>query len=209
MKIKSNHFKFCSRLTFYSMVLFISIMIIAADRQRIAEIKSPVSGEVLQGVVSIQGNSDVINFQSYEIDFSYVDNPTDTWFFISEGKTPVRDGLLGLWDTTTITDGNYILRLRVWLKNGTQVVSTVQGLRIRNYSIIETSTPDISAVMKINLTPEKTDTPVLPTPTPLPRNPIEVSNAMIGRSVIVGFIIAAVFFISTGLYSMVRRLSRR
>jgi hypothetical protein len=32
---------------------------------------------------------------------------------------------------------------------------------------------------------------------------------MIVRSVIVGFIIAAVFFISTGLYSMFRRLSRR
>ncbi len=130
------------------------------------------------------------------------------WFFISEGKTPVRDGywVCGIQQRSQMA---IMFSIRVWLKNGTQVVSTVQGLRIRNYSIIETSTPDISAVMKINLTPEKTDTPVLPTPTSLPRNPIEVSNAMIVRSVIVGFIIAAVFFISTGLYSMFRRLSRR
>jgi hypothetical protein len=39
--------------------------------------------------------------------FSYADNPTDLVFYIRRKNTGAR-WILGLWDTTTITDGDYV-----------------------------------------------------------------------------------------------------
>ena len=104
-------------------------------------IVSPQSGEALQGVVSIMGRSVVSGFRSTEVLFGYANDPSQTWFFISESNIPVEAGLLAEWDTSTLTDGDYTLRLVVNRTDGSRVVVIVPNLRIRNYSPVETDTP--------------------------------------------------------------------
>jgi len=91
----------------------------------------------------------------------------DTWFAIGEpSRQPVEAGPLGLWDTSGITDGNYHLRLRVFLDNGTALEHIVDGLRIRNYTQIET--PTAAAVVAPQGTPTAAPPTATPRPTPLP-----------------------------------------
>ena len=81
----------------------------------------PKQGDVLQGVVTIRGSSNETGFLSAEVDFAYAGDTTGTWFLIATGSQPVDSNILASWDTTTITDGNYNLRLRVTLTDGTHL----------------------------------------------------------------------------------------
>jgi hypothetical protein len=92
----------------------------------------PNSGAALRGVVPILGTTGVPGFRSAEISFAYAAEPADTWFLIASANEPVTDGQLTLWDTTTITDGDYTLRLRVFLDDGSTMDAFVTGLGIRN-----------------------------------------------------------------------------
>jgi hypothetical protein len=106
------------------------------------QITSPSSGEAISGVVTITGSATHEDFLGYDLAFAYADSPAGTWFPLGEPvQSPVADGRLGLWDTTGITDGEYRLRLRVWLQDGTALVTQVDGLRVRNQTPIETTTP--------------------------------------------------------------------
>jgi hypothetical protein len=104
-------------------------------------IVSPRGGDALQGVVAIQGSAAAEGFQSAELAFAYQADRTGTWFLLWQSRRPVAEGVLTPWDTTTITDGVYRLRLQVLYTNGEVVEQRVEGLRVRNYSPVETSTP--------------------------------------------------------------------
>jgi hypothetical protein len=167
--------------------------------------------------VSISGNNAIDGFQSSELFFGYANNPTDTWFLITRNDQPVKDGELAQWDTTTITDGNYTLRLIVSFSDGTQSVATVPNVRVRNYSPIETDTPtpitptatQVPGDMPIStITPTATITPKPPTPTPLPTNPAELSSANIIAGVGKGALATMGLFILLGLYITIRRAMR-
>src|SRR5450759_3714885 len=136
-----------------------------------AVIESPRPGDVLQGVVTVIGSSDVNGFASAEISFSYMDDPTGTWFLLANNVQPVSKSTLATWDTTVITDGNYVLRLRVNLTDGSSQESLISELHVRNYTPVETPTP-------LPVTPEATPPPTstatletFPTPTALGQNP--------------------------------------
>jgi len=153
-----------------------------------ANIENPVAGQVVQGSVIIRGNTGTEGFQSYEVDFSYVNDLTQTWFLIQESTTPIEDGVLAVWDTSTITDGEYSLRLLINQIDGTQLEALVTGLRVRNYSPNETDTPTptlpyitiIPGLATASPTPWYTPSPTLTphpmTPTPLPTNPAEITS---------------------------------
>ena len=136
-----------------------------------ANIDTPVAGQVVQGSVIIRGNTSTDGFQSYEVDFSYVNDLTQTWFLIQESTTSIEDGVLAVWDTSTITDGEYSLRLLINQIDGTQLKALVTGVRVRNYSPNETDTP----------TPTLMPHPM--TPTPLPTNPAEITSSQMVLSV--------------------------
>jgi hypothetical protein len=104
-------------------------------------ITSPRQGEALQGILSIQGSSDVAGFALQDVSFAYASDRTGTWFQIASSDKPVKQDVIATWDTTTITDGDYVLRLRVYLQDGSSLDFTVPNLRVRNYTPIETSTP--------------------------------------------------------------------
>lgn len=156
-----------------------------------ASIETPVAGQAIQGSNFVRGSTGTNGFQSFEVDFSYKDDPTNTWFLIQEGTTPVQEGVLAIWDTTIITDGDYTLRLLVTLSDGAQVEVLVNDLRVRNYSPIETDTPSPTpfyvtlapGMAAVPSTAEHIPTPIptlfLSTPTPLPTNPAVITSSQV------------------------------
>jgi len=168
-------------------------------------IQSPQQGEVVQGTVIIRGSSSVTGFLSAELDFGYSGDPTSTWFLITTTSQPLDSDTLASWDTTAITDGNYDLRLRVYLSNGTHIDSIVQNLRVRNYTAVETPTPAPTPVQP-TLTPTITLTLTpFPTPTALAANPAVLRPFEISSSFVYGGLGAAIFLIIFGLYTWLRR----
>ena len=163
------------------------------------EIASPTAGQAIQGVVQISGKTAIENYQSAEISYSYANG--GSWFLIGQSHDPVEEGKLTVWDTSTISDGNYILRLQVFLTNGTSLEKEIQ-VRVRNYTPIETETVlPTQGVMSARSTPTITATPYqAATPTNLPNNPARVTEADFDGSVRVGIILSILFFGVVGLY---------
>jgi hypothetical protein len=174
------------------------------------EITSPQDGEVLQGSVIISGSSQIEGFQSADIAFAYDADATSSWFLLNESLEPIEGGELTIWDTTIISDGNYRLRLSVKLEDGTVRETLIRGLRIRNYSLIETATPE-----PVMLVIAETSTPVIATRTPisppaeLPPNPVLVTHQMIQATVVQGIFITLVVFGVVGIYLALKKLIQR
>lgn len=167
-----------------------------------AEITAPQTGGVVSQIVTLTGTADHPWFQAYDLAFAYQDNPTGTWFPIGEPvQTPVADGRLGIWDTTTIADGIYALRLRVWLQDGTVLTALVEDVRVRNYLPVETPTPAATALptpIPVTPSPSPTSWPT-PTATPEPAGLAQARAALNG-----GALAAVVGLGGLGLYSWVR-----
>jgi hypothetical protein len=187
---------------------------------RKAEITNITEGEAIRGIVPVSGNSLVERFVSWELSFSYAEDTTGTWFLIAESDVPVDDGLLAEWDTTTITDGNYNLRLTISLEEGRRTHFTIQNLQVRNYTPIETNTPIPTATStpftntpQPSKTPTRTlaptETPFPNSPTPLPTNPIEISTAEISYSLVRGVAGVVTAFLVLFLYSAIRKAVRK
>ena len=165
----------------------------------------PRPGDVLQGVVAITGSTDIDGFASAEISFTYTDDPTGTWFLIGKQDQPAFNEPLATWDTTVITDGNYVLRLRVFLTDGSTRNAVVSDLRVRNYSPIETPT---SVPLAPEATPLPTVTPTstpLPTPTSLPVNPASLAPTDVSSSILYGGLAAILVFVVIGVLFWMRR----
>jgi hypothetical protein len=95
--------------------------------------------------------------------------------------------------------------LRVQLADGTHLETIVPGLRVRNYSPIETPTPlPVAPQATSTSTPEPTFTPY-PTPTVLPRNPAVIAPADLSSSIIYGGTATCVLFAIIGIYLWLRR----
>ncbi len=169
------------------------------------KILSPVNGEALQGMIPIIGITDVDGMISWELSFSYNSNPSNTWFLIKEGDQAANDEILTEWDTTTITDGEYQLRLLISLADNETTSALISDLRIRNYTIIGTSIPELTPTMGSLPAIELTSLPQLHTPTPLPDNPLEVSERDIVNSLASGVLTAFTLIILIGLYASIRK----
>jgi hypothetical protein len=177
---------------------------------------APQAGETLRGQVEIRGGMDVADFASAKLAFTFSETASDSdaaWFTIQTFSQPTVDSALAVWDTTTVTDGDYTLRLRVYLQDGSFQEVLIPNLNIRNYTPDPTATPtDIPAAATQTPPPSfslgtpqpaangETPTPVFvfPTATPLPTNPASLSTSAIlsafGKSALV--ILALFIFIS-------------
>ena len=184
------------------------------------EITSPTAGTPLQGTVTINGKTLVEGAISWEINFGYASDSSGTWFLIAEGDEQISLGELTQWDTTTITDGNYNLRLTVYLQGGRREHYMVNNLRVRNYSPIETITPTPTLTstpytetprpsLTSTRTIEPTETPIPSTPTLLPTNPVIISQSDINNSLIQGAAGALAALVLVGLYLSIKRMLRK
>lgn len=172
---------------------------------------SPLPGQALQGVISIQGTSAVDGFAWAQIEFRYENDPTQTWFLIQDNIPAIENDVLASWDTTTITDGNYRVRLTVSKTDGSIFQVEAAGVRVRNYSAVETSTPATlpNETSKPSATVTATTAIAHSTPTPQPPNPLSVTGAELTGSLTVGLAIAASLFLLFAIYRGLRRLLRR
>ncbi len=171
-------------------------------------ISSPQPGDELQGVVNILGMVPANGVLSINLSFSYTADTTDTWYPIPMAAQPAIDGILATWDTSTVTDGYYNLRLRISMNDGV-LQRTIENLRIRNYSSLDTPTPQPSATR--TETPPATQTPVpptatiaasptiVPTPTRLPANPATITTQSIWLSLGQGALVVLAAFTVFGL----------
>ena len=191
-------------------LIFVSLLLLGAQVGSRPEISSPKPDEVLQGVILVTGTADMIGLQSYEVLFSYTGDTTETWFLIEQGTKPVRNESLALWDTTTITDGEYRLMLRVHLDDSDPVEAVVPGLRVRNYSPIETATPAPTSLAGGFTDSDNVGVPGFgPTPTDLPSNPAVVTTNSLVKNILKGMAYALVGLIVIGGFFAARVLTRR
>jgi len=185
-----------------------------------AGISAPSLGSPLKGLVTIEGTTAIDGFLSWEITFSYAGDTTGSWFLIAEGDQTITQGELAQWDTNTITDGNYNMRLTIFLEGGRREHFLVTDLRVRNYSPIETVTPTPTLTstpytetprpsMTATVTQLPSETPIPDTPTPLPTNPVIITQNDITNSLTRGAAGAAAAFVLVGLYWSIKRILRR
>jgi hypothetical protein len=199
-------------MKFRFLLPFILLLIAAQDSPPVA-ITSPASDEVLRGQVTITGRVDVVSFASVFLEFAYASNPTDTWFTIQTFSQPIPDSTLAVWDTTSITDGDYVLRLRVNFEDGTSQEATIP-IKVGNDAgptptAEPTSTPQESEVLVptpflLAASPTPTEVP-RPTPTALPPNPASLEGNEIYTSLGRGALVILGLFALAGLIIRVRR----
>jgi len=192
---------------------FVLFLIAAQDAPPVA-ITFPLAGDVLRGEVTITGTTDIPNFLSAQLDFSYASNPTDTWFTLQAFSQPIADSALAVWNTASISDGDYILRLRVNLNDGTfqevTVPTKVQNdVPFSTPTLALTSTPDsvqvqIPTPFLLAASPTPT-APPRPTPTALPTNPASLNQNEIFASLGRGSLVIIGLFILSGILIRLRR----
>lgn len=207
-------------ITGISFLLACFFPIIVVDAQEITDssesqviITSPMPGQALQGTTLIVGEVKTDNPIKLELSFSYEDDSRDTWFLIHEINEAIPQEFNLTWDTNTFTDGQYTLRAVLTTSEG-QFISTVSGLRVRNYSAIETSTPNPTTTpapedtISPTITPTMTSSPIPNTSTPLPPNPAQIDTRDIGLSLAKGAVATIGIFTVFGLYRYVRTRRR-
>ncbi len=127
-------------------------------------IAQPVQDAPVRGVVQIVGTAVHPQFQRYELYYAPWPVPSDqSWIFIGDAHFNQQPlGLLGTWDSRSVTDGTYALRVRVVKIDG-------------NYD-----DSDPRRVLVVNTRPIESPTPLpTETPEPLPTAPLIVPTAVI------------------------------
>ncbi len=72
---------------------------------------APVNGEKVSGSYTVKGSAELANFGFYTLQIA---RPGDTvWLPILVGQFAVKDDILGTWETSNLTPGEYLIRLVV------------------------------------------------------------------------------------------------
>lgn len=205
---------FVRSMKWYLLVPLLFLLVAAQTRPPLA-ITDPQPGAILRGEVTITGTTDIENFTSAQLDFAYASDQAGSWFPLQSFSSPVLDSALAVWNTAAISDGEYVLRLRVNLADGTSQEVTVP-LRVQNDLVSvsptvapPTATPDavtlfIPTPFLLAASPTPTDIP-RPTPTGLPTNPVSLQQNEILLSLGRGALVIIGLFIFAGLVIRLRR----
>ncbi len=111
-------------------VLSISACAAFLQADETLRIESPASGETVSGVVEIRGTAAEPGMMRFRVEFGYDPDPTGTWFLVFEGTEPVRNGLLGAWDTSSVSEGEYALQLTAYFADGSMRETITRGLHV-------------------------------------------------------------------------------
>jgi hypothetical protein len=168
-------------------------------------ITAPLPGEVLQGLVVVTGVTDIAGFVSSELEFAHSNDPTTTWFFIAQSDQPVQYGTLSVWDTTIIADGEYDLRLRIHLSNGSHLDVMVPGLQVRNYSFIESPSTVYAIIVETATKPVVSPSLPMPTSSPLSPNSAALTPSRIFTGFVYGALAAIALLLLLHIYIRLRR----
>ncbi len=71
----------------------------------------PVNGAQISGSYTVKGSAELANFGFYTLQIAH---PGDSiWLPILVGQQPVKNDILGTWETSNLTPGDYLIRLLV------------------------------------------------------------------------------------------------
>jgi hypothetical protein len=175
---------------------------------------SPQPGQVLQGTILIEGEVRFDGISNATLSFAYMNDPRDTWFLISEVDSQEDFRISVEWDTTRLTDGEYLIKI-IAAAGQNEFIDYVPDLRIRNYSAVETNTPSpdstqaTAAVPVETLNITDTETASARISTPMPTNPAQISSADIGLSMGKGVLVAFSILGAVALYQYLRKRRRK
>ena len=213
MMIKLNAMRFHKMVWFLVLITLLTSFSSARAQTQPAKpvVISPRAGEAVIGLTEISGVTGLPGFQRAEMEYRYTNDPKNTWFLISEADKSVNPGKIAEWDTSLISDGMYDLRVTVFFMDGTSQSTMVPGLRVRNYSPVETSTPPDPGKIAASLTPDATAIPTRTprsTPAPLSANPAVLTQADMNASMVRGAGVGLGFFFLFGIYWITKRSLR-
>lgn len=93
-------------------------------------ISSPRSGDQVRAVVDLIGTAEVLNFGFYKYEIAPVGS--DIWVTIAADRDPKKDELLGRWNTLSLDNGDYFLRLVITDNVGNALEPCVISVRVLN-----------------------------------------------------------------------------
>ncbi len=93
-------------------------------------ITSPKPGDKVSAIVDLIGTADVPNFGFYKYEISPVG--TQNWATVAAEREPKKDELLGKWNTLSLSNGDYFLRLVITDNVGNSLEPCVIALRVLN-----------------------------------------------------------------------------
>jgi len=127
-------------------------------------IAQPEQDAAVRGVVQLIGSAVHPQFQRYELYYAPWPVPSDqAWIFIGDAHFQQQPlGLLGTWDSKSVQDGAYALRVRVVKQDGNYNDSDPRRVLVANTTPLLTPTPAATAAAPA----ESTEPPALPTEPP-------------------------------------------
>jgi len=90
----------------------------------------PEPGDEISGTVEIAGTANVPNFGFYKYEVARLG--TQDWATISANREPVQNAKLGEWNTASLTNGDYFLRLVITDNVGESLEPCVIAVRVVN-----------------------------------------------------------------------------
>lgn len=169
-----------------------------------AQITWPPPVYVLRGEFELRGSANVPNMANYFIEFRPLDEQLqppagrEVWFPATlPNSSAVQDDVLGLWDTATIPDGIYELRLTVNVRGADPITDSVTPIRIENTPppfatvVAPIALPTNTLVPAVQVTPTTPPATAIPTQDPTPRVTISTptGNVRQGDSTVFGIIV--------------------
>jgi len=186
-------------------IVFVSFLCLITSGYVLPEnitINYPQNGQSVQGVVEITGSAVSDLFLRGEVYYAYNNTENITWFMITQIDQQIDNGVLARWDTTTITDGEYQIKIKLIKTDNTTDELVIKPVYVRNYSMEPTVTP---APTNASLAVEE-DTPGTPInsfSTPFPQNPAAVSGEGIKKSIFVGITLTLLLLTGLLLYQYI------
>ena len=93
-------------------------------------ITAPEPGEPVSGTVEITGTASVPNFGFFKYEVAPMGS--QNWATISAGREPKVNEVLGPWNTSSLTNGDYFLRLVITDNVGVSLEPCVIAVRVAN-----------------------------------------------------------------------------
>jgi hypothetical protein len=93
-------------------------------------ITSPQPGATVNGSIEIIGTANVPNFGFYKYEIAPIG--TEDWATLSADRNPKQNISLGTWNTASLTNGEYFLRLVITDNEGVSLEPCVIAVRVAN-----------------------------------------------------------------------------
>ena len=116
--------------------------------EALSKITSPSYNQAISGSIAIEGRATSPDFLGYELLWQPVNQP-QTWFMMKQSDQKVLNGLLGIWNSSSLPQGEYRIKLLVNDKNFNFIEYEIE-VSLENNNFEEIKFPQIG----FNISPE-------------------------------------------------------